>query len=100
MLPLAIFITICIASVLFLLRFLFALQAESKNARAHSAVVITHLAAHRAQTAKQVRDSAPVLTLVHSDVSRLNLSRKVAGGGAVYTKASVARERNSQFKGV
>jgi hypothetical protein len=94
MLALAIFVSLCIASVLFLLRFLFALHAESKLARAHPAAMASRGPAYGVQARRRVRDSAPVLTMVRSDSLR-----QAVGARPVITDAPVARERKSQFKG-
>jgi hypothetical protein len=58
---LATFILICIAAVLFLLRFLFALNSDIQTARKHPAVRI-----ERIQRKARARSSVSAITLVYS----------------------------------
>jgi hypothetical protein len=92
MLPLAIFMSICVGAVLFLLRFLFALEAETRTARPHSA--LRGNGTSRTQPYTQVRDLPPGLALVYSHVSR-----QAGVGRPMFARASDPRERNSQYKG-
>jgi hypothetical protein len=91
MLPLAIFMSICVGAVLFLLRFLFALEAETRTARPHSA--LRGNGTSRTQPYTQVRDLPPGLALVYSHVSR-----QAGVGRPMFARASDLRE-HSQYKG-
>jgi hypothetical protein len=91
MMVLATFTTICGAAVLFLLRFLFALESESRSARMRQS---ENVSAYRTHSGSQVSDSAPVLMLVH-----YKSPRQVAAVRPTFMGASVSRERNSQLKG-
>jgi hypothetical protein len=94
MLVLATFMAICIVAVLFLLQFLLALDSESKLARNHSTVRVEPISSYRSQQGWQVRDSTPVLTLVHS-----GSSGQIVYPRPAYSDAFVAREKkNTQFK--
>jgi hypothetical protein len=94
MLPFAIFISICIAAVLFLLRFLYAIEAESMIAQAHSETRIGRPSIYPSEPQGMAHDSFAGLRLVRS-----NTSRPLVGEQSVFTSASVPRERNSHYKG-
>ncbi len=89
----ATFSTICIAAVLFLLRFLFALESETRSARTRQSEV-AEVYANRTRPGSQARNAAPALMLVHS-----NTSRQAATSRSIFTAGSIPRERNSQFRG-
>jgi hypothetical protein len=63
MLVLATFISICIAAVLFLLRFLYALQSEISSAPRHLGAFVDHISTYRVPFG----DVAPAFALVHSN---------------------------------
>jgi hypothetical protein len=90
MLVLATFTTICVVSVLFLLRFLIALHVESKPASG----AVERISPSRFQVETGFRDVAHGLTLVHSSPSR-----KAAHGKRIDMQAFVGRERVPQFRG-
>ncbi len=65
MLILATLISICIAAVLFLLRFLFALESEIRSTPERSAACVNHVCTYRIPFVD--RAQGPALTLVHSN---------------------------------
>ena len=67
---LATFITICMAAVLFLIRFLFALESESRATRTRLGANAEPIVVYRGQGTGQIRESAPALILVYSNSSR------------------------------
>ena len=87
---LATFFTICSVAVLFLLRFLFALESETRSARTRPAAAVVRVSANRFQPVSQRYDSAPVLTVVHSNASRQ--------GVAARPISPDARVKNSEYK--
>lgn len=92
MLVLAMFISICLVAVLFLLRFLFALNSEVSSERKRSKARVDHITVYQTSSGTRVQDLTPVLTMVHSkqeDVRVRLLSRPISID---------ARERNSQLK--
>lgn len=62
MMVLTTLLTICSLAVLFLLRFLFALESESRSARMRQSEMIS---VYRGQSGSEVSYSAPVPMLVH-----------------------------------
>ncbi len=64
MLVLAIFFSICIAAVLFMLRFLLALDSEVRSLQTYPAARLERVST--GQAGARVRESAPAITLVHS----------------------------------
>jgi hypothetical protein len=94
MLVLAMFISICFVAVLFLLRFLFALNSEVSSERKRSKARVDHITAYQTSSGVRVQGMIPVLTMVHSSSwgreARLpRVSRPISID---------ARERNSQLK--
>jgi len=89
------FSVICSAAVLFLLRFLFALESETRSAQVRKFEMI-RVPAYRSRAVGETVGSAPALTLVHSDAS---VSRRGATLRPVFMSGSVSRESNSQYKG-
>ena len=67
MLVLATFTSICIAAILFLIRFLFALNSDAEAASGRVERISAGLALIRRNG---VCESAPVLTLIHANSSR------------------------------
>jgi hypothetical protein len=65
MLVLAMFILICFAAVLFLLRFLFALSSEIRSERKRPKARVDHITTYRIPYGNRVQDAARVLTAVH-----------------------------------
>jgi hypothetical protein len=92
MLVLAVFIPICTVAVLFLLRFLFALESEFKSARKPLAERVSRISTFRISSGAGAHGSAPVLTLVHSS-SGLPLRESLESRGSLFQ-----REQKSQFK--
>ncbi len=90
MLVLATFISICIAAVLFLLRFLFALESELRSAP--RAACVEHISAYRVPFGGGPRGRAPALTLVHSNTG---LARR---GSPEFQEALLPRKEKSQYK--
>ena len=88
----ATFSVICAVAVLFLLRFLFALESETRTAPGRSPQMIK-VSSFRAQSLSRAVGSAPALTLVHSDTSRRGATLRSAFMGE-----AVPRARNSQYK--
>jgi hypothetical protein len=94
MLVLAMFISICFVAVLFLLRFLFALNSEVSAEHKRSTARIDHITAYQTSSGARVQGLTPVLTMVHSnswqkDVRVRPLARPIPID---------SRERNSQLK--
>jgi len=87
MLPLAIFITICIASVLFLLRFLAALDADGRSARKLATARLERFYTYRLLPAGADRNSTPALTLLRPRSLR------------AFSEASGLHKRNSHSLG-
>jgi hypothetical protein len=67
MLVMAIFLSICFTAVLFLLRFLFALESEVRSGRKRSKASVDHTTAYEVPSGIRVQDATPVLTLVHAN---------------------------------
>jgi hypothetical protein len=88
MLALATFLTICGVAVLFLLRFLFALESETRSARTRRAAAVVRVSANRLQPVSQRYHSAPVLTVVP------NASRQAVA----WPKSPDSRVKNSEYK--
>jgi hypothetical protein len=94
MLALAMFISICFVAVLFLLRFLLALNSEVSAERKRSKARVDHITAYQMPSGIRVQGTIPVLTMVHS-----NAFRREARLSHVSRPISIdARERNSQLK--
>jgi hypothetical protein len=92
MLVLTVFISICTVAVLFLLRFLFALESEFKSARKPLAERVSRISTFRISSGAGARDSGPVLTLVHSS-SGLFSRESLESDSLLFQ-----REQKSQFK--
>jgi hypothetical protein len=90
MLVLAMFLSIGSAAVLFLLRFLFALNSEISSEQKRSLGSFDHITAYRISSGDRVSGVAPALTLVwRQEVGARPDSRLVSVN---------SRERNSQLK--
>ena len=88
-----IFSVICTAAVLFLLRFLFALESETRSARRrHFELVKLSVYSPRFRQAGDL-GPGPGPMLVHSNTSRQDARLRPA-----FTVGPVARERSSQYK--
>jgi hypothetical protein len=92
MMVLATFISICIAAVLFLLRFLFAVESECRAARRVSTARLHSLSTYRIPSGGGAYALAPALALVHSNTGQ------AFRGYPVFQDALVAREEKSQYK--
>lgn len=90
MLVFAAFLSICVAAVLFLLRFLVALDSEGRSAQTAS---FDPIYAQRIQPGISVPDSAPVLTLV-----RFDSSPDAERPRPVFSATFAVREKSSRFK--
>jgi hypothetical protein len=90
MLVLAMFLSIGFAAVLFLLRFLFALDSEISSERKRSKTRVDHITAYRTPSGILVYGTAPALTLAHSNSWRPDVR--------VRPISTDSRERNSQLK--
>jgi hypothetical protein len=88
----ATFSVICTAAVLFLLRFLLALESETRSARKRPSEMIK-IPVYRSQTAGRAVGTAPALMLVHSNMWRLGATLRPA-----FMSGSTPSERNSQYK--
>jgi hypothetical protein len=88
----ATFSVICTAAVLFLLRFLFALESETRTAQGRKFEMIK-IPVYRSQTAGRAVGAAPVLMLVHSNTWRQGATLRPA-----FMSGSVPCESNSQYK--
>jgi hypothetical protein len=86
-----IFSVICTAAVLFLLRFLFAIESETRSSRIRQSEKVKP-AGYTPQF-RQAGDPSPGPMLVHS-----NTSLKYASLRPAFTVGPVARERSSQYK--
>jgi hypothetical protein len=89
MLALATFISICVVAILFLLRFLFAIESEIRSARKSSPSCVKRLSIYPIPSSAGADGSVPALTLVHSD------GGLALRGGAVSFKS---RANDSQLK--
>ena len=92
MLVLAVFSSICTVAVLFLLRFLFALESEVKSTRKPLAERVNRISTFRILPGAGTHGSAPVLTLVHSS-SGLFSSESLESNGSLFQ-----REQESRFR--
>lgn len=88
MLILATFISVCMAAVFFLLRFLFALQSEISSAPKRSAACVHHIS-YRIPSGDWAHGPAPALALIHS-----NSGMALRG----FPVSFDSRARNSQLK--
>jgi hypothetical protein len=87
-----IFTVICTAAVLFLLRFLFAIESEIRSARIRQSAMVK-LSVYRLQPFRQVGETGPEPMLVYSNTSRQDATLRPA-----FTVGPVACERSSQYK--
>jgi len=94
MLVLAMFFSICFAAVLFLLRFLFAIDSEISSERKRSKEKVDHVTAYQVPSGVRVYGTAPALNLVYSRSWRQEV------GVRPHSKliSIDARERNSRLK--
>jgi hypothetical protein len=90
MMILAIFLSICAVAVLFLLRFLTALDSEIKSARTRPVARMERISTDRVRHGNRVRGSAPAITLVYSR------SRLAVRPRPVSPDVFVSRAGNSQ----
>jgi hypothetical protein len=88
-----VFSVICIAAVLFLLRFLVAIESETQSARRRQTELVK-LSVYRPQPFRQAGDPGPGLMLVHSRTSRQDSTLR-----PLFIDQSISRERNSQYRG-
>jgi hypothetical protein len=66
MLALAMF-TVLVAGLVFLLRFLYALDCEIRSTRMHAKAKVEHASAYQFASGMRVHQAVPVLTLVHTN---------------------------------
>lgn len=92
MLVVATFSVISTAAVLFLFRFLFAIESETRSARKRQSEMIK-VPVYRSQTVGRAVGSAPALMLVHSNTWRQGATLRPA-----FMSGPVQRESNSQYK--
>lgn len=92
MMVLATFISICVVAVLFLLRFLIALEAEMRAERRRSTARLDCISTYRFSPGAGAYASEPVLTLIHSNAE---LARSAP---PAFQNASLHRDRGSQLK--
>jgi len=88
MLILATFVSICVVAILFLLRFLVALESEIRAARKRSTANVKSRSIYRIPSSAGANGS--VLTLVHSDAGLA-----VRGGAVSFN----SRAKDSQLRG-
>jgi hypothetical protein len=86
-----IFSVICTAAVLFLLRFLFAIESETRSARGRQSELVK-LSVYSPQF-RQAGDPGLGPMLIHSNTSRQDARLRPA-----FTVGPVAREGSSQYK--
>lgn len=92
MLVQAVFLVICVAAVVFMLRFLLALNSEMKSERTYPLVRVEPLSRRTAH------DAVLPIRLVHSQ-SRLVLRPNRVGAAASVPFENVQREQTRQYKG-
>ena len=88
-----VFGVICSAAVLFLLRFLFALESEARSTRKRHFEMVK-LSVYRARPISQTDGSAPALMLIHS-----NVSRQAATSRTRFVDRFAPPERHSHYMG-
>jgi hypothetical protein len=101
MLALATFGSICIAAVLFLLRFLVALNVEAKLTPTHAPLRVAPISTYRSRVrqATQVADSPSVLTLVRVDPS-LRATETHSSYSGAFARRNLNSEIKAHYKGV